>query len=305
LLAVPLLSHGKLIGVLHATKDYQNAFDQDDIDVMTTFADHVSLAIENSRLIARSIERERLHQEMMVARRMQKRLLPQNLPSMPSVEFAASSESSLEVGGDYYDVIALPDERIAVVIGDVSGKGVSAAFYMAEVKGIILSLSKVCSTPKELLLRANEVLVESLEKNAFISAIYGVLDTRSSTLTLARAGHCPAVHISKESAELVKPNGLGLGLTNGPQFSQSIEERSIKLERGDICIFYTDGITEARNEDMEEYGYERLMQIAKEYRDSSAEELKDRILNSVRTFLGQGAYNDDVTLIVVKWLGNI
>jgi serine phosphatase RsbU (regulator of sigma subunit) len=187
----------------------------------------------------------------------------------------------------------------------VSGKGVSAAFYMAEVKGIVLSLSKVCSTPKELLLRANEVLVESLEKNAFISAIYGVLDTRSATLTLARAGHCPAVYISRDSAELVKPNGLGLGLTNGPQFDESIEEKSIRLQQGDICIFYTDGITEARNENMEEYGYERLMQIAKECRNVSAEELKNRILDSVRTFLGHVAYNDDVTLIVVKWLGNI
>ncbi len=171
LLTVPLLSHEKLIGVLHATKDFQNAFDQDDIDVMTTFADHVSIAIENSRLIAKSIERERLHQEMMVAQRMQKRLLPQSLPSLPTVEFAAVSESSFEVGGDYYDVITLPDERIGIVVGDVSGKGVSAAFYMAEVKGIVLSLSKVCSTPRELLLRANEVLMESLEKNAFISAI--------------------------------------------------------------------------------------------------------------------------------------
>jgi len=112
LLTVPLLSHGKLIGVLHATKDLQNAFDQDDIDVMTTFADHVSIAIENSRLISKSIERERLHQEMMVAQRMQKRLLPQSLPNLSSAEFAAVSESSLEVGGDYYDVITLPDERI-------------------------------------------------------------------------------------------------------------------------------------------------------------------------------------------------
>jgi serine phosphatase RsbU (regulator of sigma subunit) len=304
LLTVPLLSHGKLIGVLHAIKDYQNAFDQDDIDVMTTFADHASLAIENSRLIAKSIERERLHQEMMVAQRMQKRLLPQSLPSIPSVEFAATSESSFEVGGDYYDIIALPEERIAIVIADVSGKGVSAAFYMAEVKGIILSLSKVCSTPKELLLFANQTLMESLDKNAFISAIYGVLDTRNATITLARAGHCPAVHISGESVELVKPNGLGLGLTSGPQFEQEIEERSIKLQKGDICIFYTDGITEARNADMEEYGYERLMQIAKDSRNYSADELKDRILYNVRTFIGQGTYNDDVTLIVVKWLGD-
>jgi serine phosphatase RsbU (regulator of sigma subunit) len=304
LLTVPLLSHGKLIGVLHAMKDFQNSFEQDDIDVMTTFADHVGIAIENSRLIAKSIERERLHQEMMVAQRIQKRLLPQRLPNLPSVEFAAVSESSLEVGGDYYDVIMLPDERIGIVISDVAGKGVSAAFYMAEMKGIVLSLSKVCSTPRELLLRANDTLMESLEKNTFISAIYGLLDIRKGTLTLVRAGHCPAIFVSRESVELVRPTGLGLGLAKGPLFEQATEERSIKLQHGDMCIFYTDGITEARNAEMEEYGYERLMQVTMEYRNCSAQEMKDKILHNVRTFIGQGAYTDDVTLIVVKWLGN-
>jgi len=305
LLTIPLLSHGKVIGVLHATKEYQNAFDQDDIDVMTTFADHVSIAIDNSRLIAKSIERERLHQEIMVAQRMQKRLLPQRLPEIPSAEFAAVSESSFEVGGDYYDVITLPDERIGIVVGDVSGKGVSAALYMAEVKGIVLSLSKICSTPRELLLRANDALIESLEKNAFISAVYAVLDIPHASLTMARAGHCPVLLLSGDSSELVRPSGIGLGLTNGSQFAQATEEREIKLKPGDTCIFYTDGITEARNAKMEEYGYERLVQVAGEFRDCSADVMKVKILQSVRTFIGQGAYTDDVTLVVVKWIGNI
>jgi serine phosphatase RsbU (regulator of sigma subunit) len=272
---------------------------------MTTFADHVSIAIENSRLISKSIERERLHQEIMVAQRMQKRLLPQSLPNLSSAEFAAVSESSLEVGGDYYDVITLPDERIGIVVGDVSGKGVSAAFYMAEVKGIVMSLSKICRTPRELLSRANDALMETLEKNMFISAIYGVLDVQKATLTLARAGHCPVIYISHNSVELIRSTGMGLGLTNSVQFEQTTEERTINLQRGDICIFYTDGITESRNAEMEEYGYERLMQIANKYADCSADEMKEQILSSVRTFIGQGTYNDDVTLIVMKWLENI
>ncbi len=305
LLTVPLLSHGKLIGVLHATKDFQNAFDQDDIDVMTTFADHVSIAIENSRLISKSIERERLHQEMMVARRMQKRLLPQSLPNLSSAEFAAVSESSLEVGGDYYDVIALPAERFGIVVGDVSGKGVSAAFYMAELKGIIMSLSKICTTPLELLSRTNDTLMETLEKNMFISAIYGVLDVQKATLTLTRAGHCPMIYVSNNSVELIRSTGIGLGLTDKFQFDKASEERTIKLQHGDICIFYTDGITESRNTEMEEYGYERLMQIASKCTNCSANEMKEQILSSIRTFIGQGTYNDDVTLIVMKWLGNI
>jgi sigma-B regulation protein RsbU (phosphoserine phosphatase) len=171
-------------------------------------------------------------------------------------------------------------------------------------KGIVLSLSKICSTPRELLVRANDTLMESLEKNAFISAVYAILNVPDASLVMARAGHCPVILLSGNSSELVRSSGIGLGLTNGPQFAQATEEREIKLKRGDICIFYTDGITEARNAEMEEYGYERLVKIAGECRNCSAEVMKDKILQSVRTFIGQGAYTDDVTLVVVKWLGN-
>jgi phosphoserine phosphatase RsbU/P len=303
LLMAPLVSHSKLIGVLYATKDVENAFDQDDIDVMTTFADNVSIAIENSQLIARSLERERLHQEMMVAQRMQKRLLPQQLPELPQVQIAASSESSFEVGGDYYDVFTLTDNKYGIIIGDVSGKGVSAAFYMAEVKGIFLSLSKLCPTPRELLVRANQSLLESLEKNAFISVIYGVLDVSNATLTLARAGHCPAVFLSEDSSELIRSTGLGLGLAVDSIFAESTEERTLQLQPNDVCILYTDGIVEARNSDGEEFGYDRLLQTAQQCKHLPADSIKEVILTSIRTFLGSNPYNDDVTLVVVKWLG--
>jgi serine phosphatase RsbU (regulator of sigma subunit) len=303
LLMAPLVSHGKLIGVLYATKGVENAFDQDDIDVMTTFADNVSIAIENSQLIARSLERERLHQEMMVAQRMQKRLLPQQLPELPQVQLAASSESSFEVGGDYYDVFTLADDKFGIIIGDVSGKGVSAAFYMAEVKGIFLSLSKLCATPRELLMRANQSLLESLEKNSFISVIYGVLDVPHATLTLARAGHCPAVFLSEGNSELIRSTGLGLGLAADAIFAEATEERILQLKPNDVCLLYTDGIVEARNSEGEEYGYERLLQTAQQCKHLSAEKTKEEVLSSVRTFLGTNPYNDDVTLVVVKWLG--
>ena len=191
LLSVPLVSQGEPIGFLHATKDFEFGFDQDDIDVMTTFADHVTIAIENSKLIEKSLKRERYQQEIMVAQQMQKRLLPQRLPYYACLDIAAVSEPSMEVGGDYYDFVKLDGDRLGVVVGDVSGKGVSAAFYMAEVKGIFQSISKLCASPRELLLRSNESLTESLERKAFISLLYGIIDMQKGTLTVARAGHCP------------------------------------------------------------------------------------------------------------------
>jgi sigma-B regulation protein RsbU (phosphoserine phosphatase) len=304
ILSVPLLSHSELIGSLHATKDVEYGFDQDDIDVLTTFADHVTIAIENSKLIAKSIERERLHQEMMVAQRMQQRLLPQSVPDVQALDIAAISESSLEVGGDYYDFVQLGDGKFGIVVGDVSGKGVSAAFYMAEVKGIFLSLSTLCSSPRELLVRANHTLMNSLERNAFISLIYVVIDTHKATMHLARAGHCPAVYITADGYELVRPTGLGLGLTNGAIFEESTEERKISFKKGDVCVFYTDGITESRDVNGEEYGYERLTKTAIEAKNYPAAKIKDRILEDVRTFMGNSSHGDDMTLVVLKWLGN-
>jgi sigma-B regulation protein RsbU (phosphoserine phosphatase) len=304
LVSIPLVSHGEIIGILHATKDLAYGFDQDDIEVLTTFADNVTIAIENSRLISESIERERLKQEIMVARQMQKKLLPDRLPSYPMLELAASWEPSLEVGGDYYDFVNLDGHRLGLVVADVAGKGVSAAFYMAEVKGIFQSLSKLCSSPKELLIRANETLIGSIERRAFISLLYAIIDTTTGTLQLARAGHCPMVYVSEQRRELLRPNGMGLGLTNGEVFRDATDEMSIHLKPGDVCVFYTDGITESRNARGEEYGYERLLDIVASHRTASAEYLKTLLLEDVQRHTGHAAYGDDVTLVVAKWIGN-
>jgi serine phosphatase RsbU (regulator of sigma subunit) len=303
LLSVPLVSHDQIIGILHATKDVEYGFDQDDIDVVTTFADHVTIAIENSRLIAQSLERERYRQEMMVARDMQRRLLPQKFPTSRSFEIAAMSEPAMEVGGDYFDFVELSDGRVGVVVGDVSGKGVSAAFYMAEVKGIFQSLSKLCDSPRELLIRANHTLIGNLEKKAFISLLYAILDVNRATIDLARAGHCPMIYVSENEQDMIRPSGLGLGLTDGEIFSISTEEKKLRLKKGDVCLFYTDGITESRNEGGEEFGYERLVALAAEIRNQSAREIQDRILSEIRAYCGKTAFSDDLTLVVIKWLG--
>ena len=300
LICVPLASHQELIGFLHATKEFQYGFDQDDIDVLTTFADHVTIAIENSKLIAKSLERERFQQEIMVAQRMQKRLLPQKIPVYASLDVAAVSEPSLEVGGDYYDFISLSSDRLGIVVGDVSGKGVSAAFYMAEVKGIFQALSRVAASPRDLLLRANQALVDSLERNAFISLLYAIFDSSKSTVTLARAGHCPMIHISADTSRMVRPTGLGLGLTHDKIFEDSTQETTISLRNGDICIFYTDGLSESRNSEGEEFGYDRIVDVALHSRKESAETIKNSILQEVRNYTGNSSYADDMTLVVVK-----
>ncbi len=303
LVAVPLLSHGVAIGVLFATKDAEYGFVRDDVDVIATFADQATIAIDNSRLVKKSIERERLMREMMLAQEMQKKLLPQSVPIALAVEIDAISTPAFEVGGDYYDFVHLDADRIGIVVGDVSGKGVSAAFYMSEVKGIFLALAETYASPREFLVKANQALATSIDKHSFVSLIYAILDVRTGRLVLARAGHCPMLLVSRNGVQYIRPDGLGLGLTDGQLFGDVTQEYSLDLSEGDVCVLYTDGLTEARANG-EEYGYERLVEAAERSRHRTASEIKEDILSDVRAFVGsEEAHHDDLTLVVVKWKG--
>ncbi|MFN0157946.1 MAG: PP2C family protein-serine/threonine phosphatase [Bacteroidota bacterium] len=303
LVVVPLVSHAGPVGILYVTKDTEYGFFKDDVDVISAFADHATIAIENSRLINKSIERERLLREMLLAQEMQRKLLPQVLPQFDSLELHAISTPAFEVGGDYYDVLQLNDRLLGVIVGDVSGKGVSAAFYMSEVKGIFQALGRLYPSPREFMVKANEALASSIDKHSFISLIYAVVDVTSGILTLSRAGHCPMLHVSNGVGAYVRPSGMGLGLSKDSTFADTIEEHMITLRAGDVCVFYTDGVTEARRGD-DEFGYERLLDVAVASWDKPAAVLKEDILGTVRAHVEHQAYDDDLTLVVLKWHGN-
>ncbi len=304
LVIVPLVSHTGLIGFLYATKAGTFGFVKDDVELISTFADQATIAIENSRLIKTSIERERLVQEMTLAQDMQRKLLPQRLPRLPGIDLDALSTPAFEVGGDYYDYVVLSDHELGIIVGDVSGKGVPAAFYMSEVKGIFQSLSPLYKSPREFMLRANTVLMESIDKHSFVSLIYGILDVRTGHFQIARAGHCPLLHVGEGSGVYLRPDGMGLGLAEHSIFAGSIEEQTIRLRPGDLCVLYTDGVTEAHRNG-EEFGYERLRAAAGCADGRTAAGVKDDILLAVDAFIDHGAPHDDLTLVVVRWLGPV
>ena len=299
---MPLVSHVGPVGFLYATKANEFGFMKDDVDLISTFADQATIAIENSRLIKKSIERERLVREMTLAQEMQRKLLPQSVPTHASMEIDALSTPAFEVGGDYYDFVSLSGGRIGIIVGDVSGKGIPAAFYMSEVKGIFQSLSSLYSSPREFMIRANTVLAESIDKHSFVSLIYGILDVATGRLILARAGHCPMLYVGDGGASYVRPDGMGLGLGNEPVFSDAIEEQTIDLHPGDLCLFYTDGITEA-HVNGDEFGYERLLEVARKAWGNSASDVKNEVLHAVDVFIDHGQPHDDLTLVVLRWLG--
>jgi phosphoserine phosphatase RsbU/P len=298
---VPLLSHDTIIGVLYATKDMPMGFDNEDVNLISAFADQATIAIENSRLIEKSLERERLMREIMVAQEMQKKLLPQHVPLFAELELEALSSPAFEVGGDYYDFTMLDEHHLGIIVGDVSGKGVSAAFYMAEMKGIFQSLSKIYRTPAEFLANAHMALAGTIDRRSFISVIYAVLDLRDGVLTVARAGHCPMLYVSGTNATYVKPVGMGLGMGNPEIFRRTIIQESIQLQYGDSIIFFTDGITEARPDDGEEFGYENLLEICRNAGGGSAIEIRDAIISTIDKHMNHQPPEDDLTLIVIKW----
>ncbi len=305
LLVTPLLARDEVLGVLFATKAFTHGFEPDDVEAIRVFAGQAALALDNARLFEEQLERERLSRELSIAREVQRKLLPQKLPSLPGVTLAASSVSALEVGGDYYDFVELDADRLAVIVGDVSGKGTSAAFYMAEMQGIFQAVSRLAPSPSAFLHHANTALGASLDKNIFISVIYGVLDLQKEEFVLARAGHCPAALISLNGeARYLRSRGLGLGLDRSGLFRRTLVEERICLQPGDVFVLYTDGVVESRNEAGEEYGYDRLLQVLAANRHEDANDLHTLLLEDLGRFMGAAKeYDDDMTLVVLKWHG--
>lgn len=300
--AVPLITtKNKILGVLFVTKNYVFGFDPDDVTLLESFANQVVIAMENSELIKESVHKERLEQELKIARDVQLKLLPQNIPSITGVDADAIAFTASEVGGDYFDFVQ-KDNHLTVVVADVSGKGTSAAFYMAELKGIIKSLATIYSSPKELFSHTNGILYEQLEKKSFITGCLINIDTKKKTATFVRAGHNPLLYYNSKDDEIsfFTPKGLGLGISSNTLFDSLLEEQKLKFQPGDIVVLYTDGLSEARNIFEEEYSDERIGEILYQNKDKTSSEIKDSIIDDVISFSGKAKMHDDMTLAIIK-----
>jgi serine phosphatase RsbU (regulator of sigma subunit) len=206
------------------------------------------------------------------------------------------------VGGDYYDFFELGPRQLGVMIADVSGKGTSAALYMAELKGLVLSLSRIYESPARLLGEANRILAANMDPRSFITMTYAVVDTERRTMRYARAGHNPIIQLSRGLTRVLTPAGLGLGMDKGERFEEILEEAEVALESGDVFLFFTDGLSEAMNGRAELFGERRLRDVLERAvsAQEDEEELKDRILEEIRRFVGDAAQHDDMTLVLLK-----
>ncbi len=253
-------------------------------------------------LLEQQGEKERMEEDLRVARNIQMSLLPQEYVEVEGLKIAAVCLPANEMGGDYYDLLPLSDHRLGVLIADVSGKGTSAALYMAELKGLILSLSRNHDSPKALLTELNEILAPNLDRRSFVTMTYAIIDSKKRTLRVARAGHNPLIHFDGRTGltRLLSPPGLALGFDSGETFKSIIQELELPLVPGDSFLFFTDGISEAMNGSAELFGEGRLAAILKDANALSSDDLKERILHEVRTFAAGESPHDDMTLVIVK-----
>ena len=295
MIAVPLKVGARITGIAQVINRLDgNPFDQDDLELFLALCSMAAISIENARMHKTLMEKQRLVKDMEFARTVQESFLPQNTPEVAGYSFSAHYTPALEVGGDFYDFINLDQGRIGIVIGDVSGKGVPAALYMAKLGSDLRTLAFTEEGPAAALEKLNDLLAERSRRGMFATLLYIELDTLSNTMIMSSAGHLPPI-VKKTDGALLKLSAAGgapLGMLKGMKFVQD----TVKLDKGDAVVLYTDGIVEAMNAKDELYGYERFEALIKAV-PNDPEQLKTAIVDGVGRFTGLAAQHDDLTLV--------
>ena len=247
-------------------------------------------------------ERQRLQRELEIAKEVQMSFLPDKMPTINGLEIAARCLPALEVGGDYYDFVHLGNDKLGLVIGDVSGKGTQAAFYMTLTKGFLRAVSRQQNSPKQIMREMNTLFFENARRDTFVSMVYALFDIKQNKITIARAGHNPILKISTDEEELkiIQPAGLALGLEKGEVFDEIIEETALPLHKDDVYVFYTDGVNEAMDSSGKEFGEERLHRALIQNRNLPVKDILERVYKEVYKFSGKEGQHDDMSMIIVR-----
>ncbi|MFN8587048.1 MAG: SpoIIE family protein phosphatase [Candidatus Eisenbacteria bacterium] len=299
-IATPLLFEGRVFGVFNLESDLVDAYHEGHLEMLGAFAAQAAVAVERARTAEALVERRRLEKELAIAREIQRSFLPAGAPEIPGFDLAGTSITHDEVGGDYFDFIPVSTTRLGLAVADVSGKGIPAALLMAGFRMSLLAEIRNEFAIRAVMRKANGLLHESTERDKFVTAFYGVLDWRNSILIFSNAGHNPPLVMHSDgTTEQLLDGGLALGVLPDSVY----EERPIALRQGDVLVFYTDGVSEAENEDGEQFGEERLEQVARAHAAEPAARLLAAIVDAVVAWTGDRGPTDDLTLIVVRKTG--
>ena len=299
-IAAPIMHEGRPIGCFNLESDRYDAFSEADLHLLQAFIQQATLALERAKLHQERIERRRLEGELDIARQIQQDLLPEGPLSAGEYEIVGRTIPSRQVGGDYHDYFPVSENDVAVVVGDVSGKGVPAAIIMASFRAGIRLSAETEYEIKELMSRVNNFLWESTDEEYFVTSFYGVINQKEHILTFVNAGHNPPLLVrANGSLQSLKTGGLLLGAFPGVAYEQGV----VTMAPGDLCFLYTDGVTEIRNEKGEEFGEERLRRFLLREQGQAPEELIRKLLTELQEFAEHPEERDDITLLIIRRKG--
>lgn len=299
-IAVPLIYEDKVIGVVALESGSKNAFNEYHARLLENIANNLSIAIVNARLYQERVDREKqFEREILMARDVQRSMIPATAPHLKGFEIAARLEPALNLSGDFYDYVTLSDKRMVMMIGDVAGKGLRAAMGMAAARSILRSVSRRAHGPSRALRDANLRIHRDLGSQLLLTLVYGVLDAETRTLQYCNAGHNPPLLVSANGKwRALKTGGLLMGVFDKQQF----KSETIHLERGDLLLFYTDGLPEAHTPLPErvEYSEQRILDFLLRNRNLKASTLVDKLLREVNSFTNSAHQHDDLTLLAIR-----
>jgi phosphoserine phosphatase RsbU/P len=275
-------------------------FGSTDYEFLSALGSLAIISLENARLFHEAIEKQKMEDELKIAREIQKGLLPGQLPSVPGFEVAAANFSSKQVGGDYYDVIPLDEHRFVVAIGDVSGKGTPAALLMANLQATIRALVPLEPSLKNLTARVNSLMCQNTGGSKFVTFFWGIVDHRSRELVYVNAGHNYPFLLHRDgSMERLETGGMILGVI---ETMLPYEEGRLRFRDGDVLVLFTDGVSEGMNARTEEFGEDRLEESIRGSRDLPADQIIARIEKDVIAHAGGAPQSDDITMMVLRVL---
>ncbi|HZS43816.1 MAG TPA: SpoIIE family protein phosphatase [Blastocatellia bacterium] len=299
-MAAPIINgNEEVIGAINLESDRYQAYDDSDLELLQMFASVTATAIQMTLLAREVLEKHRVDDELNLARQVVSQLLPKSTPLLPGYDLYCVNIPVAAVGGDYYDFIEVFDDRLGVVVADVSGKGMPAALVMASFRAYIHAMVLNELSIRAIFNKINKLLRASTAANMFITCFYGVIDPAISRILYINAGHNPPLLISKDgSRQLLEASGTALGILKQVRYAEQV----VDFYPGDIMIMYTDGITEAVNEREEEYGLERLARVVENNSNLRAHEICSKIIEDVTAYAVDGGIADDLTVMIIKVL---
>lgn len=306
MLSIPIFIKNNLIGAMNfGQKPSGKAYSDEDIDLLKTLASQAAISFENSRLQQEKISKQKIEEELQIARKIQMGLLPQKINSIDGIEISGFYNPATLIGGDFYDVIKLSDDKLLIIVADVSGKGIPAALYMSKIQAMIQFASKIFQSPKEILIEVNKQIHQKIDRKSFITSVIALFDMSKMSVKICRAGHNPVIYSVNGSFQLLKNKGMGLGLESDKYFEKHLEETEIKINHDNMFVFYSDGLTEAMNKKKEEFGTEKVLNIINQNRNHSCNVIQKELITSVNDFRGDAEQNDDITLVIAKITKNV